>query len=269
MQILLTVVSVSASKNHGNVCVAINKTQPQCHPNHAFTDVRIFKTVTLNWAVQKSPATQFRYAAPNICGSSAWFMLLVSRKAPRIVRWLLAFWKIYGPLASNATDILIRVAATLHGAILDNVAGRATCYSVDGSRFTSRWRQDISSSPQPYRPALGPTQPPVQRVTGLFPRGKETGAWPPTPIYCRDSSRATPPPPPPPTGITASSGLSDKERFQIFATDKLLHSRSAIDGSWHHCTKARNIRWNRPWPPRTIRSLGFQCVRMWHVSLLC
>jgi len=138
MQILLVVVSVSASKNHGNMYVAIKKNNRNSHPHSAFKDVRIFKTVALNGAVQKSPATQFRYVAPNICGSSVWFMFLVTPVAPRIVRWLLAFWKICGPLASNATDTLMRDAATLYGAILDTVAGIATCYSVDGSRFPPR-----------------------------------------------------------------------------------------------------------------------------------
>jgi hypothetical protein len=103
-------------------------------------------------------------------------VLLVFRLAPRTVRRLLAFWKICGPLASNATDPLIGVAATLHGAILDSVAGIATCYSVDDSGFTPRWRQDISYSPHSYRPPLGLTQPPVQWAPGLLPRGEGTGA---------------------------------------------------------------------------------------------
>jgi len=48
----------------------LNKNNRSSHPHPAFKDVRILKTVALNVAVQKSPATQFRYVEPNICGSS-------------------------------------------------------------------------------------------------------------------------------------------------------------------------------------------------------
>jgi hypothetical protein len=55
----------------------------------------------------------------------------------------------------------------------------ATSWTVRGSNFGGG--RDF---PHPYRPALGPTQLPIQWVLGLFPGGKAAGAWswPPTPI---------------------------------------------------------------------------------------
>ena len=61
----------------------------------------------------------------------------------------------------------------------DSSAGLAT-RGLDGPRIESRLRKNF---PHPSTPALGPTQPPVQWVSGLFPGGKAVGAWrwPPTP----------------------------------------------------------------------------------------
>jgi hypothetical protein len=50
----------------------------------------------------------------------------------------------------------------------DSSVGIPTRYGLDGPEIESRWGRDF---PQPFRPALGSTQPPVQGVMGLFSRG--------------------------------------------------------------------------------------------------
>jgi hypothetical protein len=56
----------------------------------------------------------------------------------------------------------------------DSSVGIATRYGLDGSGIESRWGRDF---PHQSRQALGPTQPPIKWVLGLFPGGKAAGAW--------------------------------------------------------------------------------------------
>ena len=55
----------------------------------------------------------------------------------------------------------------------DYSVGIATRYGLDGPGIDCRWGKDF---PHPSRPALGPTQPPMQGVRRLFPGGKVAGA---------------------------------------------------------------------------------------------
>ena len=56
----------------------------------------------------------------------------------------------------------------------DSSVGIAIRYGPDGAEIESRWGRDF---PRPFKPAVGPTQPPVQWVPGLFPGDKAAGAW--------------------------------------------------------------------------------------------
>ena len=55
----------------------------------------------------------------------------------------------------------------------DSSVDIATRYGLDGPGIESRWRRDF---PHLSRPALGPTQPPVQWVPGLSRGVKAAGA---------------------------------------------------------------------------------------------
>jgi hypothetical protein len=47
---------------------------------------------------QVARVTKFYTVAPNICGSSVWNLLLVTRLVPRILRRLLDFWTVCGTM---------------------------------------------------------------------------------------------------------------------------------------------------------------------------
>ena len=56
----------------------------------------------------------------------------------------------------------------------DSLVGIATHYGLDGPGIEFQWGRDC---PLPSVPALGPIQPPVKFVFGLFFGGKAAEAW--------------------------------------------------------------------------------------------
>ena len=53
----------------------------------------------------------------------------------------------------------------------------ATHHKLDCTEFESLWGQVILSSPYPFKPTLGPTQPPIKWEIGLLSGDKAAGAW--------------------------------------------------------------------------------------------
>jgi len=69
-----------------------------------------------------------------------------------------------------------------------NVVGIAAGYGLGAPGIKSRWRRDF---PHLSRPALGPTQPPIQWVPALSRGYRAAGAWrwPLTPFQCGGHER--------------------------------------------------------------------------------
>ena len=78
-------------------------------------------------------------------------------------------------MSNKRQRVLGAVVFGFHNEKIPNyLVGIATRYGKDGPGIESRWGQDF---PHVSRPSLGPTQPPIQCVPGLFPEGKAAVVW--------------------------------------------------------------------------------------------
>jgi len=66
---------------------------------------KIIKQVCTNSGRQVPWSAKFCAAVPYICGSAVWNFLHIAHLTPRILWWLLDFWKICASLAKNKLNI--------------------------------------------------------------------------------------------------------------------------------------------------------------------
>ena len=79
-------------------------------------------------------ATQFCTVVPNICGSSVWNFLHVTILAPRILRWLLDFWKICAPMLHTYSSLTYGRRYTI---LATGTVTKLSTSSGRGKRFCS------------------------------------------------------------------------------------------------------------------------------------
>ena len=69
---------------------------------------RRYEQGSTNSRCRSAHATKFCTVAPNICGSQVWNLLLVTLQAPRLLRWLLEFWKMWTPGFESLVSCCLR-----------------------------------------------------------------------------------------------------------------------------------------------------------------
>jgi hypothetical protein len=136
-----------------------------------------FKIVTLMfWKVRSYKCRcwdVFKFASYLLCLSdkNVWNIILYCIKpiTSRALHCTVSPARSYRKQSIVHTEIIViyySIVLMLKGR--DSSVGIATSYGLDGPGIESRWGRDFS---QPSRLALGPTQPPIQWVPGLFPGG--------------------------------------------------------------------------------------------------
>jgi hypothetical protein len=112
------------------------------------------------------PGWQFYMVPPYVFGASVWYALHVTLLVPTVLRWLLCFWKIYGPLLCVMFNVLRFVRA-----------GASSIWPT--GQVWSLWLQDIACLrlsktffthlPNMYdSKAVGLNQPPAAAVPWLL-----------------------------------------------------------------------------------------------------
>jgi hypothetical protein len=100
-------------------------------------------------------------------------------------------------MQSETALLLLSLQFAISVAVLIMLTG----YGLDGPGIEPRWGRDFSHT---SRPALGPTQPPVQWLQGLSRGVKRSGCGadhPPLPVPRSRKIRTTPLPPSGPSGL--------------------------------------------------------------------
>jgi len=91
--------------------------------------VFLFDISHYHWCAQISVAvaSKFCLVAPDICGSSVWNLLCVALVVPRILRWLLDFWKVFATLLyHNKRYVLFEALTSFEDSEL--IAGIVTAF---------------------------------------------------------------------------------------------------------------------------------------------
>jgi hypothetical protein len=159
---------------------------------------RIHKSLSWERSIQSMPLhpTSLRHISSHVPNLKSIIHRCVVLKDHYVVRYygeLLAprpTPKLKDHPLSHVRGCLMNIfAATLHIWVGQDSSVRiATRYGLDGPRVESRWGRNL---PHPSRPALGPTQPPIQWALSLFPGGTTAGAWrwPPAPSSAEVNGR--------------------------------------------------------------------------------
>jgi hypothetical protein len=113
-------------------------------------------------------AFQRSFGAQNVLHATGWFIVAIECISAHLWTTETALTTCFGYTSHHHVSLFERCER-------DSVVGTETCYRTEGPTFEPRWEQDIFSSLYLSRPALGPTQPPLQGVPGPFMAVKRPG----------------------------------------------------------------------------------------------